>query len=553
MSRFTPKPSAAMPLVGHAVLVALGIVAGSILFSLPVAAQTAIIPLDTLVANHGSVTAGDVTFSNFKKPTVIPVQVGVLLTEFNDVGVSAVVNPDGTVSLNLVFINPSTGLARPIISGPPNGPGEFLRFVSYTVTVTNSALRLHSVAQDFGPSTYLYPSTSGLPYSFLYGVEPGLGINYSVDTLRWDYAQFFQGDPHLLNYQTLLPGGNPSTLTMENQFGTLKGHTGVPSGGSFDSVIIAFTLVPAGTPAPPVVVNLAEAGEFVAPLYGGNVLPNSFRIEPTAGILQFLLTNFAQEGGATIALTSSNSAALPLPPSVTVQQGNYLSPPLFLGPANLDFPTTVTLTASFNGRTQTQDFVAKPATPLAVAFLWAATLTCGGQPCTLSTWMRVQVQLNRANVSPETITLTSSNPAICPIQPVLSVPAFSALNALPVLDITCKAVAVDTPITYTATLNGVTTTYTATLFKSTDNVAITRAELVVKNLSLKVDAINQVPADVLTLYNAVTGQQIGVMTYTGLSGTGGKYSFQGTIAAPVTTLLLRSGLNGSTTFTVSQK
>ena len=276
-----------------------------------------------------------------------------------------------------------------------------------------------------------------------------------------------------------------------------------------------------------------------------NVGPNSFVFEPTTGILWFFLTNFAQDGGASIALTSSNPAALAVPPSVTVQQGSFISQPIILGPANVDFPTTVTLTASFNGRSQTQDFVAKPATPLALGLLFAATLTCGGQPCTLSTWMRVQVQLNRANVSPETITLTSSNPAICPIQPTLSVPAFSAVNSLPVLDITCTPVAVDTPITYTATLNGVTSTYTATLFKSTDNVAITKAELVVKNLSLKVDAINLVPSDVLTLYNAATGQQIGVMTFSGLSGTGGKYSFQGMIAAPVTTLLLKSALNGS--------
>ena len=97
---------------------------------------------------------------------------------------------------------------------------------------------------------------------------------------------------------------------------------------------------------------------------------------------------------------------------------------------------------------------------------------------------------------------------------------------------------------------------------ASDFSTINKAELVVKNLSLKVDATSQVPSDVLTLFNAATGQLIGTMTLTGtttakISGqavaTFGQYSFQGTIPAPVTTLLLKTGLNGSTTFAVSQK
>ncbi len=149
--------------------------------------------------------------------------------------------------------------------------------------------------------------------------------------------------------------------------------------------------------------------------------------------------------------------------------------------------------------------------------------------------------------------MTSSNPAVCPIQPTLMVPAFTAGGLNLGFNITCKPVAVDTQMTYSATLNGTTTTYTAILFKSTDTVAIGRAELVVKNLSLRVEAGSAASSDVLTLFNAATGQLIGTMTLTGLNGTGGKYSFQGTVPAAVTTLLLKSSLNGMATGAAVQK
>ncbi len=515
-------------------------------------AQTTIVPLDTLVATKGSITAGPITFNNFQKPTVIPRQVEQFLFEFNDIGVSATANGDGTVSLNLVGIDPTTGLASPI------GAGETLRLVSYTATVNNPVLRLHSLSQTFGPLT---AAVGSLPFNFLFDLEPTLwaynGLPY-LYPLREDYAQ---GTPP---YQTLFSGGNLPAYSMENEFGILKGHTGIQGGATLDSININFTLVPFGTPTPPVVVNLPQTGDGVRGFGCGpcSGLNSSFEIEPTVGAVQFILTDFAQDGGAVISLTSDNPAAVAVPPTVTVAQGNFISPPLFPGTGNLDFPATVNLTASFNGRTQTQSFTAKPAIPLAIASMSAGTPQCGGVPCTLNASMGFSFLMNRVNVSPEVITLTSSLPAVCPIQPTLNLPALTKVGALTVFKITCIPVAVDTPITYTATLNGVTSSVTGTLFKTIDFPAISKAELVVKNLSLKVDATSQVPSDVLTLFNAATGQLIGTMNLTGtttakISGqvvlTGGQHSFQGTISAPVTTLLLKTGLNGSTTFVVSQK
>ncbi len=522
---------------------------GAAFLTLPVAAQTPIVPLDTLIANRGSVTAGDVTFGNFQKPKVLPQQVGILLGEFNDIGVSATANADGTVSLNFVGIDPATGLASPLIVGP-TAAGEIIRLIGYTATVNNPALRLHSVAQSYGPETLVTTSETAA-INLLYGVEPAIVAFFGAlypDNLRWDVWQSPLITPAVPVYQTLLPGGNLSTYNMENEFGFIKGHLGFPPGGTLDSISVTLSLVPAGTPVPPVVVNLRQAGDPV-----NSTWPNAFLIDPSTGVVQFFLTNFAQDGGAVITLTSSNPAALPVPPTVTVPQGNWISAPVALGPPNVDFPTVVTLTAAFNGRTQTQDFTANPPAPLAITTLFTSTLICGAQPCTLSTLMRFELVLNRTNVSTETIALTSSNPAVCPIQSTITVPAFTAGGLNLGFNITCKPVAVDTPITYSATLNGTTTTYTAILFKSTDTVAIGRAELVVKNLSLRVDASSAASSDVLTLFNAATGQLIGTMTLTGLNGTGGKYSFQGTVPTPVTTLLLKSSLNGMATGAVVQK
>ncbi len=519
-------------------------------FSVPAAAQAPIVPLNTLVANHGSVTAGDVTFGNFQKPTLLPRQVGVFLTEFNDIGVTASVDDGTTVTLHLVGIDPLTGSASPLVAGGAAG-GDVLRLVSYTATVTNPALRMHSVRQAFGPGTILpTDGTGSRPFNFLMGVEPILagGFSVSVDPLRDDYFD----SPALPLYETLFPGGNLPTYAMENEFGMLKGHLGTPAGGQTDSFDISFSLVPAGTVAPTVITNLPQPGDIMHGQLLPTTIPNGFVIEPVTGILQFILTNYAQDGGAVIALSTSNPSAFPLPPSVTVAQGSYNSPPTFLGPTNVDFPTVVTLTASFNGRTQTQNFTANPATPLVMTMLAGAPL-CGSVPCTLNLSMNVFVSLNRLNVSPETITFTSSNPSICPIQPMFTVPALTPAMGTPAFTLACKAVAVDTPITFTATMNGVTSTVTGTLFKTTDFPLISKAELVVKNLSLKVEATSQVAGDTMTLFNATTGQAIGNMTQTGTLALGAKYSFQGTLAAPVTTLLLKTGLNGSTTFAVSQK
>src|SRR3981081_2085799 len=136
---------------------------------LPAAAQTPVIPLATLIANRGSLTVGDITFSNFQKPKVLPSPVA-LLGEFNDIGVSTTTTAGG-VGLVLSGIDPTTGSLRPLTVGGTAG-AELIRLISYNVAVNNPSLRLHSVDQSFGPGTAISPGAGTEAFNFLYGVEP---------------------------------------------------------------------------------------------------------------------------------------------------------------------------------------------------------------------------------------------------------------------------------------------------------------------------------------------------------------------------------------------
>ena len=118
------------------------------LLTFPAFAQTAQAPVAQLIATKGTLVAGDVTFSNFAQPfnanavpnTLIPVD------GLGNVLASAVINADGTVSLCFTFVDPATG-------NPAPQSTQFYQSIGYDVTVTNPALLLHSVNQDFGPGT----------------------------------------------------------------------------------------------------------------------------------------------------------------------------------------------------------------------------------------------------------------------------------------------------------------------------------------------------------------------------------------------------------------
>jgi hypothetical protein len=498
---------------------------------LPAAAQPPVTPLDILIANHGSLTVGDITFSNFQKPKVLPSPVA-LLGEFNDIGVSTTTTTAGAVGLMFSGIDPATGSPRPLTVGGAAG-AELVRLISYNVTVNNPALRLHSVDQSFGPGTSIPLGDGSEAFNFLYGVEPAPNVYDLLMTDQLGPGPTLSRGANMPSVDgpgfsgtggILLPGGNLAGYSLANEFGFLNGHGGVPVGGTLDSFAVTFSLVPAGTPAPPVVVNLA-----------------SFSVDG-AGIGGVSLSDYAQEGGAVVTLASSKPAALAVPATVTVPQGSKLSGPFVLGQPNVDVPTPVTLSASFNGTTLTQMLTVNPAVPLTLASLQAVVTNPGNAQLLLS--------LNRENATAETILLASSNPAVAPVPASFTIPALTQVGdfRFSSLNVPLAPVGVDTPVTFSATFGGVTAAQTITVPRTVDTVKITKAELVVKTLSLKVEATSTTPTATLTLFNAFSGQLIGIMTNLGA----GKFSFEGTVS-PVQTLLLTSTLHGNATGDVAQK
>jgi len=503
------------------------------IFTVSLLAQSPLTSLNTLVGNNGSITAGDITFSNFQFLKQLPAPLGVL-ADFGDIAVSANTNPDGTVSLAFVAVDPVTGAPAPLVTSPTDG-GDKIRLVGYTVTVTNPGLRLHSVDQAFGPGTVITGNTNAI--NGLYTDEPAsvlydfLMFDSMVATQQVTRGAGMPSADGSGNFSgtggILMPGGNLATYALANEFGLIKGHLGFDPGGTLDSITETFSLVPVGSPVPLVVPTVS-----------------TIVIDP-AGVASFALNDFAQDGGAVITLASSNPAALALPPSLTISQGYKLGVlPLTRGA--VDLPTVVNVSATLNGQTTVQPYTVAPSTPLQLLSVSATNVTTAGTTLLFS--------LNQENVSDETLLLASSNSLLAPVPASFTIPKFTVPGNFigASLQVPFQLVSADTPVTFSATFNGITQSTTVVIPKTVDNVVITRAELVVKNGALRVEATGSQPTAVLGLFNAATGQFIGNMSFSGLSGAGAKFSFQGT-TGPVTSLLLKSSFSGTATATVTQK
>jgi len=346
-----------------------------------------------------------------------------------------------------------------------------------------------------------------------------------------------------------LPGGYRASIGLENFFGVVTdNHSFVLANFSatgqfaFDGIALTFSLVPADTPVTPIPVTLAGF-DVSQPGIG------SLSLAHTVDADGLRHPGFAPAGGVPVTLTTSNAAALPLPATLTMPQGSSVTT-FTVGDATIDAPAFVIATATYKGVTLQQTPTVSPAVPL--------TLMAFGNVSPLpQSSIKLGAVLNRVNFSPAVITLTSSNPAVVPAPASLTIPALTIPQELSpglpvVVTIPVKAVAVDTPVTFTGTFNGVTLSNSVTIPKTVDFVSVSKAELVVKNLALRVEATSTVPTAVLTLFNAATGRLIGTMTNNGLSGSGAKYSFQGTVS-PVASVLLTSSFSGTATGAVAQK
>jgi hypothetical protein len=283
-------------------LTALCLAAGS----LGAQAQTAQV-LKNLVANHGSLAAGDVVFTNFRLPLLQPGQIipvgdtFPVLYDGADVSVQASVAADGKINLVLTPIDTATGLPKPYaVNAKPGAllPTDKFRYIEYDVVVTNPQRRLHGVDRTFGPgTTAVMGSIAQNAVMFFDATQPN---GYQYQMVGDDIL--FNGTEIANNGTALLPGGDRAGARFSAVWGLISSDWGGIRIGNatLDSVSIRFSLTDAVAPAVPVPLRVSSF--FADAIY---------------------LNGPAPAGGATIALSSDTPTALTVPASVTVPQGSF--------------------------------------------------------------------------------------------------------------------------------------------------------------------------------------------------------------------------------------
>jgi hypothetical protein len=144
------------------------------------------------------------------------------------------------------------------------------------------------------------------------------------------------------------------------------------------------------------------------------------------------------------------------------------------------------------------------------------------------------------------VSLVSSNGTLASVPASVTVPAGATSVSFP---ITLQPAAVNTPVTISASMGGITQNASLTVLAPLDSVKITKAEDTVRSFNLKVEASSTSSTATLTVWNAATGALIGTLSNAG----GGKYTGQFTVSPAVLSITMKSSLGGVTTGPVVQK
>jgi hypothetical protein len=158
--------------------------------------------------------------------------------------------------------------------------------------------------------------------------------------------------------------------------------------------------------------------------------------------MQLQLTSAAPSSGASIALTSSNPGALPVPASVTMQ-GNIGWMQFQVQAGQVASPTPVTITATLNGGSASGQFTVMPPSVKWVS-LSPSTISGGTSAGGI-------VMLNgQAPPSGAAVTLSSNSPAVMPPSTVTVAPGEFSVS----FDVPTANVSQSTAATVTASWNG---------------------------------------------------------------------------------------------------
>lgn len=169
--------------------------------------------------------------------------------------------------------------------------------------------------------------------------------------------------------------------------------------------------------------------------------------------LTVTLTSAAPASGISV-ITSSNSAAFPVPSSLTVPAGQF-SISVAVQTTAVTASTPATITATYNGMTKTANVAVVPVVlPTLTSLAVNPSTVAGGGSAT------VLVTLSGPAPSTGAAVTLSSNSATFPVPATLTVPTGRRSASLTVQT---TAVTVSTAVTVTATYNSTTTTATATV------------------------------------------------------------------------------------------
>ncbi len=361
----------------------------------------------------------------------------------------------------------------------------------------NSEGTTFSISPDGGNYAILYSfdaysGDAAYPYAAPLEDSDGNLVGTTEEGGASNYGTVYKLATQLIPQPTLSSVGvSPSSMVggQANATGTVTLNSSAHAGGALvylNSSNSAAASVPASVTVPygatsitfPVTTSAvsSDTSVSIAAFYNGQFQSATLTVTPPpvtapANVRALVLSATAAQGPAlvtgnrvyvhgnapaneTITLTSSDPSAVTVPASVIVTQGT--SSRAFNLTVSKTAPNeTVTITASFNGQTQTAQIAVSPSTPTSITLksIVAYPSTVEGGATTMTN--RVYFTGNAAATT--VVSLTSSNPAVASVPKSVTVQQGYSSH---VFTITTQPVTSAQQVTLTATANGVTqTTY----------------------------------------------------------------------------------------------
>ncbi|HEX8558862.1 MAG TPA: FG-GAP-like repeat-containing protein [Pyrinomonadaceae bacterium] len=260
---------------------------------------------------------------------------------------------------------------------------------------------------------------------------------------------------------------------------------------------------------------------------------------------QISLTGAAPPEGATVTLSSSDTAVVRLPASLFIAGGASSGFVDFTTSA-VSAPRQVTVGAAYGGSTQSAVLTVNPA-PAPPVTLTGVTLN----PTSVTGGASSQgtVTLSAPAQSATVVNLSSSS-AVAGVPASVTVPAGASSAGF---NVTTTTVTTTTSVTITAVSGGVTRAATLTVNPAAttpaDTVGVQKAQYNSSKRTLTVEASSSRSTATLRVYVTSTGQLIGTLSSKG----GGRYEGQFNVASNPQNITVRSSLGGSATKAVSGK